>query len=393
MMPPSPGGPLIFVAAALANRPGNGGGAWVRLSWIRGLQRLGCTVYLVEQISEEACVDEQGRPASLAGSANLRWFQKVAGDFGLEGQAALLCEETGDSHGVAMNDLGALAGEADLLLNISGNLTNQSLRRRFRRSAYLDLDPGFTHLWHAAGSAGARLSGHDLFFTIGENVGTARCRIPTEGIPWKPTRQPAVLADWPVTPGDPNLMTTVATWRGPFGPVEHEGRRYGLKAHEFRRFSRVPLATSQTFEAALDIDPADIVDRNLLTSSGWRLTDPRVVACDPAAFRNYVGGSGAEFSVAKGIYSQTNTGWFSDRSVRYLCAGKPVLVQDTGFTTNLPAGEGLIAFRTFGEAVAGAASIRDRYSEHSAAARRIAETHFDSDLVLPTLLRDAGLTA
>jgi hypothetical protein len=32
-------------------------------------------------------------------------------------------------------------------------------------------------------------------------------------------------------------FTSIATWRGPFGPVDFGGRRYGLRVHEFRRFT------------------------------------------------------------------------------------------------------------------------------------------------------------
>ena len=103
--------------------------------------------------------------------------------------------------------------------------------------------------------------------------------------------------------------------------------------------------------------------------------------------RAYVQESSAEFSAAQGMYVDTACGWFSDRSVRYLASGKPVLVQDTGFSEILPVGEGLLAFRTIDEAVAGAAEIAGRYAEHCAAARRLAEQHFESDRVLVALLR------
>ena len=100
-------------------------------------------------------------------------------------------------------------------------------------------------------------------------------------------------------------------------------------------------------------------------------------------------GSGAEFSVAQGIYVDTGSGWFSDRTVRYLASGKPALVQDTGFGRNHPVGEGLLAFRTLDEAVAGARRIAADYERHAAAARRLAEEHFDSDMVLPRFLEEA----
>jgi hypothetical protein len=116
-------------------------------------------------------------------------------------------------------------------------------------------------------------------------------------------------------------------------------------------------------------------------------------AASPAAFRSYVQGSGAEFSVAQGVYVETDSGWFSDRTARYLASGKPALVQDTGFSRNLPCGEGLIPFRTLDEAVAGAQAIAAEPECHAHAARAVAEEHFDSDAILDTFLRDAGVEA
>jgi hypothetical protein len=113
-----------------------------------------------------------------------------------------------------------------------------------------------------------------------------------------------------------------------------------------------------------------------------------VAVPDPDAFRQYVRGSDAEFSVAQGIYVDTASGWFSDRTVRYLASGKPALVQDTGFSSNYPVGEGLLAFRTIEEAVAGAELIRRDYETHSRAARALAEEYFDSKSVLGGFLAD-----
>jgi len=114
-------------------------------------------------------------------------------------------------------------------------------------------------------------------------------------------------------------------------------------------------------------------------------------SADPEAFRRYIRGSGGEFSVAQGIYVETNSGWFSDRTVRYLATGKPALVQDTGFSDVLPCGKGLVPFRTLDDAIAGAADIAANYDQHAAAARAIAASHFDSDLVLGRLLEESGV--
>src|SRR5205085_2252285 len=127
------------------------------------------------------------------------------------------------------------------------------------------------------------------YFTIGENIGAPDCPIPTSGICWRPVRQPVVLADWPVsTDRGEGRFTTVASWRGPFGPVAFGGKTYGLKVHEFRKFLDLPRRSSQQFEIALDIHAADQKDRNALVEHGWRLVDPRIVATDPFAFHRYV---------------------------------------------------------------------------------------------------------
>jgi hypothetical protein len=280
-----------------------------------------------------------------------------------------------------------LAAEADLLLNISGNLTAPALLRRFRNKAFLDIDPGYTQIWHVAGAL--EIAPHDVHFTIAENIGHSDCSIPTAGIEWRTTRPPVVLDDWPVAPTDDRRFTTVATWRGPYGRVEHAGRTYGVKLDEFRKMLPLPRRFGEAFELALDIHADEAPDLAALREHGWRLVDPRDVAGDPDLFRLYVQGSGAEFSVAQGIYVETSSGWFSDRTTRYLASGKPALVQDTGFSDWLPSGEGLVGFRTLEQAVSGAEAIMADYDRHSRAARALAEEHFDSDRVLAKLLEDA----
>jgi hypothetical protein len=382
----------ILVAGALANKYLNGGEAWVRLSWVRGLQRLGFGVYLVEQIGRTDCLDASGAVAPFDRSVNRDYFGRVTSAFGLAGRAALLYEDGQRTYGMNRADLEAVASRADLLVNISGHLTADAVRGRVRRTAYIDIDPGFTQFWHAAGNPGARLAGHDFYFTIGENVGSPGCPIPTGGLRWRSTRQPVVLEDWPVCDTDrPGRFTTVASWRGPYGPVEHEGKTLGLKVHEFRKVVDLPRRVPCTFEIALDIHPSDGKDLQLLRENGWQLVDPRAVAADPFAFRRYVQTSGAEFSAAQGVYVQTQSGWFSDRTVRYLASGKPALVQETGWGRNLLPGEGLLTFRTTEEAAAGAADILRDYGRHCRAARALAEVAFDSDKVLRRLTEEVGV--
>jgi hypothetical protein len=111
----------------------------------------------------------------------------------------------------------------------------------------------------------------------------------------------------------------------------------------------------------------------------------------PDTFRGFVQRSGAEFSAAQGVYVETRSGWFSDRTVRYLASGRPALVQDTGFADSLPVGEGLIGFSTLDGAIAGARDIASEYGRHRAAARRIAADHFAAEHAVAPVLEAAGL--
>jgi hypothetical protein len=367
----------VVVAGALANKPGSAGEAWVRMSWVRGLERLGLDVRFVEEAAEPDEVE-------------VEWFRSVVAEFGVRGRASLLTED-GAVEGPGADELQAIAADSTLV-NISGHLVLPSLFGAFRRRVMVDIDPGFTQFWHAQGLAGARVDGHDVHFTIGERIGSPGCPIPTSGVDWRPVRQPVVLDDWPVIEaGDADRFTTVGSWRPPFGPIEHGGRRYGLKVHEFRRFIELPARSRHRFELALDIHPGDQADRDALECHGWRLVDPRRVAGDVDSFRAYVQGSLAEFSVAQGVYAETACGWFSDRSVRYLASGRPVLVQDTGFSRILPTGLGLVGFHTVEEAVAGADDIAARHAEHAAAARSIAEECFAAERVLARFCEEAGI--
>jgi hypothetical protein len=409
---------LIVVCGALANKPGNGGAAWTRLSWALGLRRLRCEVFFVEQIAAATCVDAAGEKCDFERSTNLTYFKHVTDRFGLSDRSALIAENGRRSAGLGWGELLDLADEADLLVNISGHLTVDPLKARFKKRVFLDLDPGYTQFWCAAGLAEEHLRDHHFYFTIGENIGRPGCEIPLAGVPWRPIRQPVVLDEWPVVNDQPRLLTctsalptdaiepsatashedvpraaeprrftTVASWRGPYGRVTHNGVQFGVKAHEFRKFLALPMRSDHEFEIALDVDPADRQDAESLTGHGWRIVDPRLVAADPFAFRRYIQESSAEFSVAQGIYVDTRSGWFSDRTVRYLASGKPVLVQDTGFGETYPVGCGLVPFRTLAEAVSGAERINRDYARHARAARQIAEGFFDSDKVLQSLLQ------
>ena len=211
----------IVVAGALANKPGNGGAAWTRLSWALGFKRLGHDVYFVEQIAPSTCVDERGTHCAIDDSVNLAFFRFVTAHFELN--AGLIVEGGTRTLGMTWEQLVAVAKTADLLINISGHLTLEGLKHLFRTRVFIDLDPGYTQFWHSEGLADDRLRDHHYYFSVGENIGRRFCSIPTADITWRPIRQPVLLDEWPVvlSSWSPMRFTTVASWRGPLGRVTH----------------------------------------------------------------------------------------------------------------------------------------------------------------------------
>jgi hypothetical protein len=384
---------LAVVSGALANKPLSGGEAWVRLAWILGLQRLGFEVYFVEEIAGAGCRDAAGEPTEFRESVNRSYFERVVAEFGLAERAGLLCDRGEDGTGLGLVELEAVAAEAELLVNLSGHLSIESLLRAPRTRLYVDLDPGFSQAWHADPGVDFELAGHDHYATVGLNVGSEGSPIPSGGIEWLPTLPPVVLEQWPAAaaPSSPLRLTTVAGWRAPFGAPLVGGRQTSLKHHQFRRFLELPERVGAELELALDIHPGDAADLEALRAHGWRIVDPHEVAAGPSRFRDYLADSGGEFSVAQGIYAEANSGWFSDRSAAYMASGRPVLVQDTGVGEHLPAGEGLLTFATLEQAVDGVERIAANPGGHGAAARELAVRYLDSDLVLGDLLARIGI--
>ena len=379
----------IVVAGALAQRPGVGGHTWVFLQYLLGFRRLGWDVLFLDRLEPEMCVDADGRRCSPHRSANVRYFLKVMERFGLQDQYSLVI--AGDEFvGISRQAVLERVHESALLLNVMGYFNDRDVLSRAWKRVFLDIDPGFGQMWRDLGQANV-FEGHDAYVTIAENIGRPGCTIPTCGLEWITTPQPVVLEYWPQKPTNGGVFTTIATWRGINDSIEYRGHKYGLRAHEFRRFVSLPGACAQPFEIALDIDPADDRDRALLLEHGWSLVEPRSAASDPSVYQAYIQRSRAEFMVAKGIYVQTGSGWLSDRSLCYLASGRPVIAQDTGLEQNYPTGRGLLTFTTLEEAVTRIAELESDYESHATAARALAEDRFDSDTVLGRLVGRLGI--
>src|SRR5437879_5727084 len=93
-------------------------------------------------------------------------------------------------------DLDAAAG-ADLLLNLWHSAPARIVQR-FRRSAFIDTDPGLLQIWMTTGDV--NLAPHDIYFTIGETVGQPGAPFPDGGRAWLYTPPPIFLPEWPALP-------------------------------------------------------------------------------------------------------------------------------------------------------------------------------------------------
>ena len=373
----------ILVSGMLAGVPGHGGATWAVLQYLLGLRRLGHHVVLIEPVAAPA----GGR---LDGSEAAVYCDAVMGDAGLDGEWALLEAGSDRTVGLGYDELARRAGDADLLLNVSGMLTDEAILGAVPVRAYLDLDPAFNQLWHDEEGIDMRFDGHTHFVTVGLALGTDGCQVPTCGRRWIPTLPPVVLEEWPVADGVRHpAFTTVANLRG-YGSVTRDGVLYGQKVHSLRQVSDLPARTAERFLLAMVVHPAEQRDREMLDANGWELVDPATVAGSPGAYRCFVQGSKAELGLAKSGYVVSRCGWFSDRSACYLASGRPVVAQDTGFPAHLPTGEGLLSFVDAADAAGAVDTVSADYERHRRAARDLAVEHLDSDRVLGRLLERLG---
>lgn len=357
-----------------------GGLNWHHLQYLAGFRRLGHEVTFFEHFGwPDSCYDPARNVMIADSSYGVAYLEAILRPHGLDRCWCYLAED-GTAYGMSRDELAQRCRECDLYLNLS-NINWIPELEHCRRRALVDTDPVFTQI--GAHGFGGPFSAYHVRFTYGENVHRAACDMPTRGVSWLPTRQPVVLDLWPWEPGNPAAaITTVMNWTA-YGGHVHDGRYYGQKDRQFEPFFELPQRAGVPMEIA--VDPPDAA-RKRLREGGWKLADPAAVSRTPATYQQYLRASRAEFCVAKHGYVTTRCGWFSDRSAGYLASGRPVVVEDTGFSDFLPCGRGVIAFRSPQEALAGIEQVNADYVGHCRAARAFVEEYFDAAKVLSHLL-------
>lgn len=373
----------IIVTGLIAQYP-LGGVTWDYLQYVLGLTRLGHDVYYVEDTGQWPYNPGAGGLGKDC-DFNIQYLAAVMSRYGLADQWAYRFPWQSQWFGISDAKRKEVIQSADLLVNVSGSLEHPEQYRQVRRMAYIDSDPVFTQIKLARGQLGFRkwIDMHDVHFSFGECLSA---KVPETGHQWRPTRQPIVLSEWRPQESFREVFTTVMNWTS-YKPVMYGEKCYGQKDLEFLRFQELPSLVAPTaLEIAVNAGKTRRTPRQLLAHKGWRVVDPAEVCPDLDSYRVYIESSKAEWSVAKNGYVRGQPGWFSCRSACYLAAGKPVAVQDTGFSNVLPVGEGLVPFSTVEEAAAAIRKIQENYKRHAKAAREIAEGYFAADKVLNQLL-------
>ncbi len=353
----------------------DGGHVWVFLNWALGFLLLGHEVIWLDVVESH---DSPERVTQM-----LAIMRDRLRPFGLD-QSIALCTPAGNAYEHERRlELVPLdrALACNVLCDHRYNLPEKVVAP-FRRSMMIDIDPGQFHVALDLGTY--HTAPHTHYFTVGEWVKfTANPPFNTHGRDWIYTPPPVALDQWPVTPADPAApLTTISNWymHNEWMP-DGQGDWYdNSKRAAFQPFLDVPQRSPIPLELCLNIGHYQ-PEIDLLESKGWRVRKSPTIS-HPVEYRRYIQQSRGEFSCAKPAYQRLQTGWLSDRTACYLASGKPAVIQKTGPSDFLDAGEGVLRFTTPGEAVAMLQHVHAHYASHAAAARRLAEDHLDAKKVL-----------
>lgn len=366
-----------------------GGVIWDYLQYLLGFRSLGHEVLYLED-SGAWPYDPVAGTITADCSFALQSLQKIFTDFDLANSWVYRNGADGKFYGAGEKVAREWLRHGDLLVNVSSAGWLRDYDLRVGHKMFIDGDPMFCQIGLLDGSNpqyAGRLRDHHSHFTFGLSVGQPDCPVPLDGITWQPTVQPIALNHWPITPAPPQApWTTVMNWSS-YPPKTWKGCPYGQKGIEFKKFYDLPKKSPARFQLAMGLGVDAQRPADHLRKIGWDLVEPQEVVPDHLTYRKFLQNSVAEWSIAKHGYVQGKTGWFSCRSACYLALGRPVVVQETGWTKHLPSGHGALSFTDLAEAAEAIDRVTKDYSHHAQAARQLAEEHFEAKRVCQHLLQ------
>jgi len=388
---------MRIVVTGLIGQYAFGGVTWDYMQYVLGFRALGHDVWYLEDTSAWAYDPVKQEPSADC-SHNIGYLERVMHEFDMGDRWIYRNGADGTYHGVRdAADAEAILSSADVLANVSGACWLRPVTEAIPLKLFLDGDPMFTQVGLANdpdSEYARRVKAHERHYSFGLNLGRPGCEVPTVGLTWRPTVQPIALDWWQRTlmpPGSGHVAadawTTVMNWAS-YAPKEFAGKTYGQKDIEFAKCLDLPSLTPEKFVLAMGQGVGQGRPTALLEEKGWTIIEPDIHLPDYASYHDFLSNSKGEWSIAKNGYVRSRSGWFSCRSACYLAAGKPVVVQDTGWTDHLPSGEGVIAFSTPEEAAAAIDRIAADYPSHSLAAQAYAAEHFDAKTVCAGLLEE-----
>ncbi len=375
-----------------------GGVAWDYLQYAIGFARMGHDVYYHEDTWSWPY-----HPLQKTYTEDPGYSVKYLEDF-FKNYAPDLCSRWhyrhlhATSYGMDKAAFDAVAGTADIFLNVSGAcIIPDTLSPRCTR-IFLDTDPGYNQImlserleWSENVERWcAGVAEHDQHFTYAENIYGADCTAPRLDFKWKTTRMPIVMDLWePLArrvSHETSPWSTIMTWNAFKGKLIYKGVEYASKGAEFEKLIDLPRQVGVPLKVAVGGVNAPL---ERLAAAGWQVVDGPEATVTPAKYQDFILGSRGEISPAKHVYVAMRTGWFSCRSACYLAAGRPVVVQDTGFSSLIPCGKGILAFNSAEEAADALRKVESDYAFHAKAALAAAREYFDSSRVLGKMIEDA----
>ena len=383
----------VVVWGLLAHSP-FGGMTWQVLHHLVGLRRLGFDVWYVED-SDRYLLDLRGDRVTREYEANVAFMAGQLETIGMGDRWIFRppCQNDVALGARHITGLHQLYREADAVLNLCGAQELLPAHDIISCLVYLETDPVASQVGVASGDTEwiAELRRYHHLFTYGTNLGAADCLVPMKEFTWHPT-VPPVVTDWWVTdepPARDAALTSVVSWSNSGKDIDWQGRPWRwTKEFSFEPYLNLPASSALPLELALRGESDEA--RAELLNRGWRVR-PAAELDDPSEYRSYIRQSLGEFSVAKEQYVLPRSGWFSDRTVCYLAAGHPAIVEDTGFKTAAGRGRGLHMFSDPTDALEAIKTVATDHERESAAAQEIAREEFEAERVLGRVMQQIGL--
>jgi hypothetical protein len=371
--------------------PLGGNLSWA-LQYLVGFKELGHDIYFVEKYAyPNSCYN----PVLQVENDDCGYGLKVVSDllkcYGLENKWCFV--ERGEVyHGLSKNEINNIFRRADLYIELGAHGAWNEEASWATHTAFIDGDPGYSHFKFYNDLQNSRsLPAFDKYFTNGFNVGKKGNMIPTVGLQWEYLFNPVNTSLFtPIKPVKNSPYSTIMNWKS-YGAIQYKGIAYGQKDVEFERFISLPLIVDVPMEVAISGGSGGAFNTQKLIDKKWVLNDAQRVTISFESFRNYISHCKGEFSVCKNVYTATQSGWFSDKSAAFLASGRPVILQETGFSEYLPIGAGLFAVKTAEEAKDAIEKVESNYSFHSKKAREIAAEYLEATNVLSKFLHSFSL--